>query len=221
MEVGDQTITITVSDDGFDYCTCNRTVDVRCVDGVSKASALVFLSSTKSDAALGGPRGADQTCVDLARAAGLGGYWFSWTSDACTSPSQRFEQSTLPYRMVDGTEISPSWDRMTMDPPPTGMGYLGAPIDMDEYGNIPATPDQCGSSSNPPQGCFVWTNTTVAGERHINNGCLGLTTNDSIFAKSTAGKITSVSRGWTDGANWTCGTDSLRLYCFEQSAANP
>ena len=110
MEVGDQTITITVSDDGFDYCTCNRTVDVRCVDGVSKASALVFLSSTKSDAALGGPRGADQTCVDLARAAGLGGYWFSWTSDACTSPSQRFEQSTLPYRMVDGTEISPSWE---------------------------------------------------------------------------------------------------------------
>ncbi len=32
-EVGDQTITITVSDDGFKYCDCSWTVDVRCVDG--------------------------------------------------------------------------------------------------------------------------------------------------------------------------------------------
>ncbi|MBW2685446.1 MAG: hypothetical protein JRE19_05945, partial [Deltaproteobacteria bacterium] len=32
-EVGDQTITITVSDDGFEYCNCNWTVDIKCVDG--------------------------------------------------------------------------------------------------------------------------------------------------------------------------------------------
>ncbi|MBW2404434.1 MAG: hypothetical protein JRF42_11675, partial [Deltaproteobacteria bacterium] len=32
-EVGDHTITITVSDDGFDYCNCNWTVDITCVDG--------------------------------------------------------------------------------------------------------------------------------------------------------------------------------------------
>jgi hypothetical protein len=87
-----------------------------CVDGACEPAALVFVSSTVSDAALGGPRGADRTCTDLAEAAGLGGYWFSWTSDSCTSPSQRFEKSTLPYRMADGTEISPSWDRMTMVP---------------------------------------------------------------------------------------------------------
>jgi hypothetical protein len=128
-----------------------------CVGGVCEASALVFVSSTRSDAALGGPRGADETCAELAEAAGLGGYWFSWTSDPCTSPFKRFEKSTLPYRMVDGSEISPSWDRMTMNPPPAGMGYIGTPIDMDEYGDIPATSQQCASSSNPPQGCFVWT----------------------------------------------------------------
>ena len=96
------------------------------------------------------------------------------------------------------------------------------PIDLDEYGDTPATPQQCNTGgSNPPQGCFVWTNTTTDGERHQNNGCLGLTTNDSMFAKPTVGKITSVSRGWTDGSNFTCGIDNLRLYCFEQSTADP
>ena len=195
-----------------------------CVDQVCVASALVFVSSTKSDAALGGPRGADMICAELAESAGLGGYWMSWTSDPCTSPFKRFEKSTVPYRMIDGTEISSSWDRMTMDPPPPGMGYVSAPIDMNEYGEIPATPQECGSSVNPEQGCFVWTNTNVEGRVAAlanNNGCLGLTTNNSVFAPSTAGKITSVSRGWTDGASWNCGIDNLRLYCFEQSVADP
>jgi len=191
-----------------------------CVDGACEPSALVFVSSTVSDAALGGPRGADRTCADLAEAAGLGGYWFSWTSDPCTSPSLRFEQSTIPYRMADGAQISPSWDRMTMPPPQTP--YLDTPIDLDEYGVLVATPAQCNSTSNP---CSVWTNTNVAGAVAAlgnHNGCLGLTTNNSAFSGSTSGKITSVSRGWTDGGGTrTCGTDNLRLYCFEQSAANP
>jgi hypothetical protein len=111
-----------------------------------------------------------------------------------------------------------------MNPPPLGMGYISTPIDIDESGDIAATAPQCNSSSNPPQGCFVWTNTNVEGRVAAvanNNGCLGLTTNNSTFAPSTTGKITSVSRGWTDGAFWTCGVDNLRLYCFEQSAADP
>ncbi|MGB8329519.1 MAG: hypothetical protein WCE62_05280, partial [Polyangiales bacterium] len=195
-----------------------------CVDGVCEESALVFVSSTKSDAALGGPRGADMTCADLAADAGLGGYWFSWTSDPCTSPFKRFDKSTVPYRMLDGTQISTSWDRMTMDPPPSGQGYINSPINIDETGAVPATPQECGSSTNPPQGCFVWTNTNVQGRVAAvgnNNGCLGLTTDNSAFAPSTAGKITSVSRGWSDGAFWNCGIDNLRLYCFEQPNANP
>jgi hypothetical protein len=192
-----------------------------CVEGACEAAALVFVSSTQSDAALGGPRGADQICADLAEAAGLGGYWFSWTSDGCTSPLQRFEKSALPYRMLDGTQVSPSWARMTMDPPPSGKGYLDHRINIDETGEIPATVQECDSSVNPPQGCFVWTNTTSQGNVHINNGCLGLTTNDSLFAPSTVGRITSISRGWTDGNFRTCGIDNLRIYCFEQPTANP
>ncbi len=33
QQLGNQTITITASDDGFDYCTCDWTVDVTCVEG--------------------------------------------------------------------------------------------------------------------------------------------------------------------------------------------
>ncbi|MFZ1862593.1 MAG: hypothetical protein WAU39_00105, partial [Polyangiales bacterium] len=195
-----------------------------CVDGACEAAALVFVSSTVSDAALGGPRGADMTCADLAQAAGLGGHWMSWTSDPCTSPFKRFEKSTLPYRLLDGTEVSTSWSRLTIDPPPSGQGYLDHVINIDENGDIPATTLECSGSVNPPQGCFVWTNTNVEGQVAAlanNNGCLGLTTNNSVFGPSTAGKITSISRGWTDGAFWTCGTNNLRIYCVEQSLADP
>ena len=104
------------------------------------------------------------------------------------------------------------------------MGYLGTSIDIDENGNIPGTSQECASSSNPVQGCFVWTNTSVEGRVDAlgnNNGCLGLTTNNSGFAPATAGKITSVAKGWTDGAFWNRGIDNLRLYCFEQSVADP
>ena len=195
-----------------------------CVDEVCTPSAMVFVSSTTSDAALGGPRGADLICAVLAAEAGLGGYWMSWTSDPCTSPFKRFEKSTIPYRMMDGSEISPSWDRMTMDPPPSGMPYLGNSIDIDENGNIPGTSQECASSVDPVQGCFVWTNTNVEGRVDAlgnNNGCLGLTTNNSAFAPSTVGKITSVFQSWTDGNFRNCGLDNLRLYCFEQSVADP
>ena len=195
-----------------------------CVEGACQPSAMVFLSSTRSDAALGGPRGADATCAELAEAAGLGGYWFSWTSDPCTSPFKRFEKSTLPYRLYDGTEVSSSWARLTSNPPPPGQGYLTNQITITEDGETPATPQECISSVNPPIGCFTWTNTNVEGKVDAianNNGCLGLTTNDSRFAPSTAGKITSVAQGWTDGVFWNCGIDNLRLYCFEQSQADP
>ncbi|MGB5696513.1 MAG: hypothetical protein WBM46_12725 [Polyangiales bacterium] len=293
-QLGEQTITITVSDDGFVYCDCSWTVDVTCVDGqggggsggaggmageggtggmagmggeggmggtggsicipdggaqsagsatsrfcgevlcaemevcVDQAcvpSALVFVSSATSDAALGGPRGADMTCAALAEAAGLGGYWMSWTSDPCTSPFKRFEKSELPYRLLDGTQISSSWDRLTMDPPPPGQGYLDTVIDTNEAGQLIDPTSLCTTpATDPAPGCFVWTNTDVEGRVAAlanNNGCLGLTTNDSAFAPSTVGKITSISRGWTDGSFRTCGLDNLRLYCFEQSVADP
>jgi hypothetical protein len=54
-----------------------------------------------------------------------------------------------------------------------------------------------------------------------NNGCLGLTTNDSIFAPSAIGQTTSVFSSWTDDPTRTCGINGGRIYCFEQSEADP
>jgi hypothetical protein len=197
-----------------------------CVNQACTPSALVFLSSTTSDAALDGPRGADGICADLAAEAGLGGYWMSWTSDRCTSPYKRFEKSTLPYRMIDGSQVSASWERMTMDPPPSGEGYLDKSIELDEFGTVRPPPglNDC-SSTNPRVGCFAWTNTTFDGRVHINNGCLGLTTNDGTEGGSVAvpatGRTTSIGTGWSAGSFISCIFDTLHLYCFEQSEADP
>jgi hypothetical protein len=195
-----------------------------CVDGSCQPGALSFVSTSKSNAALGGPRGADATCANLAATAGLGGYWFSWTSDSCTSPFERFEKSTLPYRLVDGTLVSSSWTRLTMDPPPAGEPVLYHPIDIDENGDRVATKTQCGESTNPAAGCNVWTNTTVYG--HVaalgsNDGCSGLTTDDSSLAGLAVGNISSGFTTWTREKTFACSNSNARIYCFEQSTADP
>jgi len=195
-----------------------------CVEGACESAALVFVSSRRSNAALGGPRGADRICADLAEAAGLGGYWFSWTSDPCTSPFKRFEKSTIPYRMLDGTQISSSWERLTTDPPPLGEGYLDNDFNIDENGTVPVSETVCERSVNAEEGCFTWTNTNVLGRVDAlgnNNGCLGLTTGDSQFAPSTVGEMYSRFSAWTDGKFFTCGIDNVRIFCFEQSEQDP
>jgi len=203
-----------------------------CVGGVCEAAALIFVSNTWSSAALGGPRGADMTCAELAEAAGLGGYWMSWTSDPCTSPYKRFEKSTLPYRMLDGVQIASSWERLTNRP--QDEFQLENDFNMDQNGAFPGSVDQvtglptgleCPAPGvTTPLGCFVWTNTTVEGRVHAlanNNGCLGLTTGDSSFANSTVGQMTSSGTAWTEGNNRNCGLDGGRIFCFEQSTAEP
>jgi len=201
-----------------------------CVDGACEPSALVFVSSTWSNAALNGPRGADISCAELAEDAGLGGYWMSWTSDPCTSPFTRFEKSTLPYRMLDGVSIAPNWARLTNRP--SDDFNLASDFNMDEYGDFPGsvaggvpTGQSCPEPSvTTPLGCFVWTNTNEQGRVSAdanNNGCLGLTSGDSRDSTSTVGQMTSRGRAWTNGNNRTCGLDGGRIYCFEQSVAEP
>jgi hypothetical protein len=180
------------------------------VDGACEEAALVFASSRQSDAALGGPRGADKICADLASAAGLGGYWMSWTSDACTSPRQRFRESTIPYRLLDGTLIADGWTDLTDD-------FIANPIDMDENGDAVVGTDRWFRDR------MTWTNTMSDGTLHINNGCWGLTSNASsgIFAvRAAAGSTASTWTTWTVWSTPSCATDNLRIYCFEQPADN-
>jgi len=192
-----------------------------CVQGACEASSLVFVSSRQSDAALGGPRGADQICADLASAAGLGGYWFSWTSDLCTSPRKRFEKTTLPYRQLDGVTVASSWDRLTNRPP--DEANLESVLNLDENGIILSSSQDCNSSAANPPGCHAWTNTTIAGNVQLNNSCCGLTSNagSGFCLESNAGQLWNIFTGWTADKNFTCAIDNLRIYCFEQSEADP
>lgn len=206
-----------------------------CVEGACEAAALIFVSSSASLADLNGPRGADQICANLAESAGLGGYWFSWTSDSCTSPFKRFEKTTLSYRMLDGRPIASSWERLVLIVPPVGELPLANDFNMDENGEFPGVLDQftgvptgqaCPSPGvTDPPGCFTWTNTepdgTVAANQN-NNGCLGLTSNGDDFASgSDVGRLTTQFGGWTAGRTVPCSTPFGRIFCFEQSEQNP
>ena len=199
-----------------------------CVQGTCTPSALVFVSNEQFDGALGGPRGADEICAEIAEDAGLGGYWMSWTSDLCTSPYKRFEKRTdgdgIPYRMLDGTEISSSWVRMTLIPPPPNEAYLDNPINRDELGNN-ISPGFSGClSTTPAFGCAAWTNTSIDGTVRPENGCKGLTSNAGTAGgdtESALGLTFSIATGWSQGDFLTCAITAPHLYCFEQSEADP
>jgi hypothetical protein len=187
-----------------------------CVDGACEGAALVFVSSRTSNAALGGPRGADEICADLAREAGLGGYWMSWTSDECTSPQKRFEKWTIEYRLLNGDQIAANWDDLI-------DGELDRDIKIDENG-VTLT-DTC-KVPGETEICFVWTNTTYQGYVHLNNGCLGLTSDNSDapppfkWAPAQSGYWSSSQRGWSERQTIDCARDELPIYCFEQPESN-
>ena len=74
---------------------------------------IVFVTSTTATANYNGLPQADTVCQNLATAAGLSGTFRAWLSNATDSPSTRFTQSTVPYKLVDGTQIADNWTDLT------------------------------------------------------------------------------------------------------------
>jgi hypothetical protein len=190
-----------------------------CVEGTCEEAAMVFVSSRLSNAALMGPRGADKICADLARDAGLGGYWMSWTSDECTSPAKRFHRSTIEYRLINGEQVAANWTDLT-------DGEIDRPIGIDENG-IKLT-ETC-KVPGENEFCFVWTNTTIQGFTHFNDGCLGLTSDNGAinpppdgfdWAPAQSGYWISSQNGWTARQTKDCAFNDQAIYCFEQPASN-
>ena len=172
---------------------------------------MVFVSSELYTADLNGPRGADEICAELADVAGLGGYWMSWTSDRCTSPSKRFHESTIEYRLINGDRVAASWDELI-------DAELDRSIQFDEYG-IRLT-DRC-TIPGENDFCFVWTNTDYDGTVHMNNGCRGLTwDSDSIEPPAQSGQWIRTQFGWTQNQTKDCAQDTQAIYCFEQPESN-
>lgn len=162
---------------------------------VSAAEAKVFLTSTTSNANLGGISGADTSCQNLATAAGLSGNFKAWLSDGSSSPDTRFKKLNIPYKLVNGVTIANNWADLT-------DGTLAAPIRITETGTDPAATNTAFTNTNPNGTVY----STV-------NHCASWTVN-------TGDPVKNGDRRQTD-ATWSLGVDSfcsnaVRFYCFQQ-----
>jgi hypothetical protein len=155
----------------------------------------VFVSSTSSNANLGGVSGADARCQNLANAANLGGTWRAWVSSSTSSPSARFSKATVPYRLLDGTVIANDWNDLL-------SGSLRHAIDRDEKNTVTT-------------GIEVWTATTSTGT-YEGGGCNGFTSGSSNAPIVAQGVTDRASGQWTYVYLQYCDRTNPRIYCFEQ-----
>lgn len=175
-------------------------------DGCSsscKSYRTVFVTSQVFTGDLGGLAGADAKCQEAATAADLPGTYRAWLSSSTESPKDRFVHSSIPYRLLDGTEIASNWVDLA-------DGSLDAGIDISEKNGSPGKgTHSCIPSSLP----IVWTSTTdsgaaVAGEFFC--GEWSGTTGDG-----SAGAAGFADSTWTSNCLPKCG-DEAALYCVEQ-----
>jgi Collagen triple helix repeat (20 copies)/Protein of unknown function (DUF1554) len=122
----------------------------------------VFVTSTTTDGDIGGLAAADTICNTLASNAGLMGTYKAWLSDDSASPSTRFTQATVPYVLVNGTQIADDYTDLT-------DGNIDNMLDRDELGNQVITnsvfthtdTDGTQTSVTTPLNCTNWTSTSV------------------------------------------------------------
>ncbi len=191
-------------DDGCDtgqFCSDESCVDPLCGTG----SKCVFVTSGSFGPDFGGATGADAICQAAANAGAsfLAGSMFkAWISDSSTSPSTRFAQSAVPYKLIDGTTIANDWADLT-------DGTIQNTIDRDEFGES--------------RGGTAWTNTNTAGAVDNANQSPDVDScNEWTSAAAEEGRVGSASTltnaGWTDRGEigqTPCGV--LRaLNCFGQ-----
>jgi len=164
------------------------------------AEKLVFVTSDTFDGNLGGLAGADAICQAAADNAipPLSGVFKAWLSDNTDSPSTRFTQATVPYKLTDGTTIANDWADLT-------DGSLAAPINVTENGGLPG---------GLP---YVWTSTTATGSAELCcANCSEWTSNAPIFADGWWGNSAASNASWTDTNTGAPCINLVHLYCFEQ-----
>jgi hypothetical protein len=176
-------------------CTPGCGVHSVCVQGTCTAANRVFVSSASFSANLGGHAGADAKCLTAATAANLGGAWKAWVSDSSSSPSARFTQSSLGYRLLDGSLVAASWASLT-------SGTLGNGIDLDETGK-------------PVTNAEVWTGTGTNGSLYGAAGCNNFTTTANTDPFVEEGVTGQTTYKWTEVYEQYCDRNA-HLYCFEQ-----
>ena len=167
-------------------------------DGCETPGRRVFLSSAPIFPDFGSALLGDAGCQAFADGAALGGVWASWTSDATTSPSARFVQSTVPYMLVDGTVVANDWADIT-------DGILAHAIDQDELGTTPGSVE-------------VWTGSDASGVPHASDPhCEDWTSQlDTSTAAVGIAHVSITAFEWSFTYSQFCDRDNVRLYCFEQ-----
>jgi len=158
-----------------------------------RGSCRVFVTSESYFGDFGGIDFADSECQRLADLEGLPGNFKAWVSTTSPSvnPDSRFNQASVPYRLVSGNTIANNYTDLI-------DGNLTAPINLDETGFF--------VDSN------VWTATTQAGGSFGTN-CSNWT---DLNEDGGFGNTTLMDFGWTSASFDACDTPDFRLYCFEQ-----
>jgi hypothetical protein len=172
----------------------------------AQTASRVFITSVTYDGNLGGLQGADQKCKDLAGAAGLGGNWKAWLSDSNTSVASRFNKSTNPYKLLNGTTIANDWNDLI-------DGNLNAPIMLMENGGT------------VPGNTRVYTNTTSSGNISSPTSsaanCYNWTSTPGWPNLASVGIAQYTDAYWTSGFGYFCDFPAAKLYCFEQPITVP
>jgi hypothetical protein len=155
-----------------------------------------FVTSKLFEGNLGGLAGADQKCQALADAAGLGGEFRAWLSDADTPITARFPASQGRYVRVDGVVIANNSSELAL-----GKALM-APISVDETGTAPL----------PAISPYAWTGQGT----DVNSNVLYCAdwTSSSTDDGGLIGNFTSTERWQKLGATADCAID-MHLYCFE------
>jgi hypothetical protein len=153
----------------------------------------VFLTTGMEDGDFGGIAMADTICQGIATNNGFGGAWKAWLSDGSTAPASSFTQASVPYVLLDGTQVADDWADLT-------DGTLDHAINMDHH---------CQTLTGTQR---VWTAVGTSGGSQGSNHCTGWTV---TTGQGASGLANSTDNGWTSAAAMGCDT-TLHLYCFEQ-----
>lgn len=162
------------------------------LSGIFSPASKVFVTSAGQGGNLGGLSGADQTCTNLATAAGLGApAWKAWVSDGTANAIDRIEDAG-PWYAVDGRRVFVDKASLLTGPEIglniTELGTVGG-------GNVWTGTATDGTYSG--QACSNWTDGS--------NGSLG-----------TLGSGGSVGSSWTGFQQLGCGSVAAFMYCFGQ-----
>jgi hypothetical protein len=162
---------------------------------------LIFMSSQRYSANLGGLDGADKKCQALAEAASRSGTFRAWLSTISMPASARLTHSSEPYVLVTGEVVANDWADLT-------RGTLRHAVDQTE--NLRLTPPDAVASCAP---LAFWTSTDERGSQY-GGDCMGWTMTSAEVA-ATLGVNSADFGEWSNFYDGSCDC-SAPILCLEQ-----